>query len=175
MRRADWLIVPLLAMGGVLTGVAGQAPDVVVAQPSQSRSTRTSFRCYRSTVSGAIARERSRRCRFSPTRAVSVGESHQDGRGQQEDAAWFCRPGARTLLEQSKWSTHDEIDTLVRWVDEGAVLGEPAAAPASVKWPEGWQITPDKIVDAGVYHPGKGNAPSPPLLARRIGRARLSN
>ena len=33
MRRA-WLIVPLLAMGGVLTGVAGQAPDVVVAQPS---------------------------------------------------------------------------------------------------------------------------------------------
>ena len=33
MRRA-WLIVPLLAMGGVLTGVAAQAPDVAVAQPS---------------------------------------------------------------------------------------------------------------------------------------------
>ena len=33
MRRS-WLFVPLLAMSGVLTGVAGQAPDVAVAQRS---------------------------------------------------------------------------------------------------------------------------------------------
>jgi hypothetical protein len=40
-----------------------------------------------------------------------------------------------------------EIDTLVKWVDEGAVEGNPKDAPPPVAWPaDGWVIKPDMVV-----------------------------
>jgi hypothetical protein len=41
-----------------------------------------------------------------------------------------------------------EIDTLVKWADGGAVMGNPTDVPTAVRWPEGWQITPDYV---GLY------------------------
>src|SRR5690606_29948989 len=43
-----------------------------------------------------------------------------------------------------------EIDTLVRWVDAGAPMGDLASAPAVPEFPEGWQIgEPDVVIDMG--------------------------
>jgi len=65
---------------------------------------------------------------------------------------WFADPqyghfsNDRTLKPQ-------EIATLVKWVDGGAVAGDPKDAPAPVAWPEeGWRIKPDHIVKGVAYH-----------------------
>ena len=44
-----------------------------------------------------------------------------------------------------------EVDTLVRWVDGGAVAGDPTQAPPAVSWPDGWQIQPGYVVEAPAY------------------------
>jgi hypothetical protein len=43
-----------------------------------------------------------------------------------------------------------EIDAIGKWADSGAVEGDPKDAPPAVKWPEGWLIQPDIIVDGPV-------------------------
>jgi len=43
-----------------------------------------------------------------------------------------------------------EIETIVKWADNGAPEGDPKDAPAPAVWPEGWQITPDIIVQGPV-------------------------
>jgi hypothetical protein len=45
----------------------------------------------------------------------------------------------------------EEIDTLVKWADGGAAMGDPADAPPPKQWPEGWQIKPDYIVELPPY------------------------
>ena len=51
-----------------------------------------------------------------------------------------------------------DMDTLVKWVDGGAVEGDAKDAPPAVQWPEnGWQIKPDVIVNGPDFHvPDKG-------------------
>ena len=44
------------------------------------------------------------------------------------------------------------IETLVAWVDRGALEGDPKDAPAPIQWPdEGWQIQPDVVVELPAY------------------------
>lgn len=44
----------------------------------------------------------------------------------------------------------EEIETVVRWVDAGSPLGDPAQVPPTPTFAEGWQIgTPDVILDMG--------------------------
>ena len=46
-----------------------------------------------------------------------------------------------------------DIDTIVKWVDGGAVQGDPKDAPAPIQWPEGgWTIKPDVIVEGPSYN-----------------------
>ncbi len=40
-----------------------------------------------------------------------------------------------------------EIDTLVNWVNGGAVEGDAKDRPAAVDWPEGWTIRPDVVLE----------------------------
>src|SRR4029077_13035129 len=40
----------------------------------------------------------------------------------------------------------DEIDTLVAWVNGGAVEGDAKDQPTPVEWREGWTIPPDVVV-----------------------------
>ena len=45
-----------------------------------------------------------------------------------------------------------EIDTIVAWVDNGALAGDPKDAPPPVQWPEGgWSVKPDVSVDLPPY------------------------
>jgi hypothetical protein len=45
-----------------------------------------------------------------------------------------------------------EIDTVLRWVDEGARQGDPKDAPPAVRWPpQGWQVQPDVVVTLPAY------------------------
>jgi tetratricopeptide (TPR) repeat protein/mono/diheme cytochrome c family protein len=44
--------------------------------------------------------------------------------------------------------TNEEIELLARWVEEGAVEGDPSRMPPLPEFPEGWQLgTPDLVVD----------------------------
>jgi len=60
---------------------------------------------------------------------------------------------------QNDLSLSDEqIATIVRWVDEGAPLGNPKDMPAPKQWPneDGWQLAkqfgaPDLVIDSGSY------------------------
>jgi hypothetical protein len=40
-----------------------------------------------------------------------------------------------------------EIDTIVKWADNGAIEGDPKDAPAPLQWVEGWRSTPDFVVE----------------------------
>src|SRR5262249_26411230 len=46
--------------------------------------------------------------------------------------------------------TQGEIDTIVKWADNGAPEGDPKDASAAVQWPEGWLIQPDIVVEGPV-------------------------
>jgi hypothetical protein len=150
MRRS-WLIAPLLAMGGVLAGVVGQLPDVAVAQRSP-----VTFNTHVLPLLQKHCQGCHRPGEIAPMSFLTYESTRPWARAiktavvSKKMPPWFADP-EHGRFSNDRSLTHDEIDTLVRWADEGAVLGEPAAAPASVKWPEGWQITPDKIVTAPAY------------------------
>jgi Copper type II ascorbate-dependent monooxygenase, C-terminal domain len=53
--------------------------------------------------------------------------------------------------------TQVEIDTIVNWVDRGALEGDAKDAPPPVQWPEGWRSKPDVIVSLpAIPVPAKG-------------------
>src|SRR6516164_4224541 len=59
---------------------------------------------------------------------------------------WFADPQAGHFLNDRSLKQSD-IDTISKWADSGATEGDPKDAPLPVKWPEGWQIQPDIIVE----------------------------
>jgi hypothetical protein len=63
---------------------------------------------------------------------------------------WFADPNYGHFLND-KSLQQSEIDTIARWADSGAPEGNPKDAPPLVKWPEGWQIQPDIIVQGPTY------------------------
>jgi hypothetical protein len=63
---------------------------------------------------------------------------------------WFADPKVGHFLNDRSLRQSD-VDTLVKWADAGAPAGDPSRAPAPVKWPEGWQIQPDIVVDGPTY------------------------
>ena len=78
----------------------------------------------------------------------ALGQSHQNGRAQQADAALVRRPPLRQVFERSPTLSQAEIDTLVAWADTGAKEGNPKDAPAPASFTEGWQIgKPDDVIE----------------------------
>ena len=63
---------------------------------------------------------------------------------------WFADP-QHGRFSNDRSLKPEEIDTLVRWVDGGAVPGQLADGPPPVQWPEGWQIRPDYVVEVPPY------------------------
>ncbi len=63
---------------------------------------------------------------------------------------WFADPQHGRFSNDRSLNPAD-IDTLVKWVDGGAVMGDRHEAPPAVAWPDGWQITPDIVVTAPAY------------------------
>lgn len=54
--------------------------------------------------------------------------------------------------------TPTEIDTIVKWANDGALEGDPRDLPPPIRWQEGgWQIPPDVVVSLPPYRvPAKG-------------------
>jgi hypothetical protein len=59
---------------------------------------------------------------------------------------WFADPSYGHFANQRRLSDAD-IATLTTWVDAGAPAGDPASAPAPLKFESGWNIKPDVIVE----------------------------
>jgi tetratricopeptide (TPR) repeat protein len=59
---------------------------------------------------------------------------------------WLPEAGGVPFREERRLSD-DQIEVLRRWVDEGAVEGDPADLPPQPTWTDGWQLgQPDMIV-----------------------------
>ena len=58
---------------------------------------------------------------------------------------WFADP-QHGHFSNDRTLKPSDIDALVKWVDGGAVMGDPHDAPPAIAWPDGWQITPDHVV-----------------------------
>src|SRR5436190_14472249 len=48
--------------------------------------------------------------------------------------------------------TQNQIDTISKWADSGAVGGDPKDAPPPVKWVEGWRTKPDTVVEVPSFN-----------------------
>src|SRR5215471_14688069 len=60
---------------------------------------------------------------------------------------WFADP-KYGHFDNDRSMKQSEIDTIVSWVDSGAVEGDPKDAPPAIQWPEGgFQIKPDTVVE----------------------------
>jgi hypothetical protein len=70
--------------------------------------------------------------------------------GARKMPPWFADPNYGHFLND-KSLKQSEIDTIARWADSGAAEGDQKDAPPPVKWPEGWQVQPDIIVQGPTY------------------------
>ena len=70
---------------------------------------------------------------------------------------WFADPQYGHFVNDRSLK-QSEIDTLVKWADNGAAEGDPKDAPAPVKWPSGgWGVQPEVVVDLPPHDvPAKG-------------------
>ena len=59
---------------------------------------------------------------------------------------WFADPNTGHFLNDRSLK-QNEIDVIAKWADTGALEGNSKEAPVAVKWPEGWQIAPDIVVE----------------------------
>ena len=60
---------------------------------------------------------------------------------------WFADPAHGRFLNDRALSTA-EIDTLIAWVDGGALEGDPQEAPQPLKFADGWRIgEPDLVLE----------------------------
>jgi hypothetical protein len=59
---------------------------------------------------------------------------------------WFAEPGIAHLANERRLSD-GQIRTIARWVDAGAPGGREADAPPPVRFEDGWNITPDVVVE----------------------------
>src|SRR5262245_36906043 len=72
---------------------------------------------------------------------------------------WFADPQFGHFANDRSLKA-EEIELIARWVDGGAVEGNPQDAPTPVRWPrDGWEIEPDIIVNGAEFtvpaHPPK--------------------
>ena len=63
---------------------------------------------------------------------------------------WFADPKVGHFVNDKSLAQND-INILVSWADSGALQGDPKDAPAPVRWPEGWHIQPDIIVEGPTF------------------------
>src|SRR5215471_2708011 len=64
---------------------------------------------------------------------------------------WFADPQFGHFLNDHSLKQR-EIDIIAKWADTGAAEGDAKDASPPVKWPEGWQIEPDIVVQGPTYN-----------------------
>lgn len=67
----------------------------------------------------------------------------------REMPPWFAEEGYRALRNDRRLG-EDERRLLVEWVDAGAPEGDPAARPAPREFEDGWNLTPDLVIEMPV-------------------------
>jgi hypothetical protein len=83
---------------------------------------------------------------------------------------WFADPEHGRFANDRSLAQTD-IDTIVTWVDGGAVEGDAKDAPPPIEWPaDGWQIKPDIVVRGPEFLTWWGSAGSgrPGLRSRTL-------
>ena len=70
---------------------------------------------------------------------------------------WFAEPNVGHFTNDRSLK-QDEINTLVKWADTGALEGDPKDAPAPIEWPKGgWTIQPEIVMELPAHDvPAKG-------------------
>jgi hypothetical protein len=64
---------------------------------------------------------------------------------------WFADP-QYSHFSNDRSLRKEDIDTIVKWVDGGALQGDPKDAPATIQWPEnGWTAQPDIVLKGLPY------------------------
>lgn len=65
----------------------------------------------------------------------------------REMPPWDASPNQHGIFKNERTLTAEEIDTILTWVKQGARQGNPADAPAPVKWNDGWWMgEPDLVM-----------------------------
>src|SRR6266566_2544008 len=155
------LIVLTLAML-MATTVTAQAPSARVANSSQPQITFAKdvvpilqAKCQDCHHTGGMA----------PMSLVTYEEARPWAKAMKQRVEtrvmppWHLDKTVGIQRFQNDLSLSDEqIATIVRWVDEGAPLGNPKDLPAPKQWPseDGWQLAkqfgaPDLVIDTGSY------------------------
>ena len=149
--QCDWLIgaaVAILLWGGAATQAAAatQAPpefyrDVL---PILQDNCQACHRINGANMGGMIA----------PMSLVTYEDTRRWSTKMAERVAtrsmppWYASPIHNGQFRNERTLTDDQISTLVRWAETGAVSGDPKNAPAPVKFPDSeWSVgEPDLIV-----------------------------
>ena len=63
---------------------------------------------------------------------------------------WFADPKHGHFTNDNSLK-QTEIETLTKWADSGAKEGKAGDAPTPIKWPNGWMIEPDIIVQGSSF------------------------
>ena len=148
----------LVAIVTLFVAASRQRPPPSRKPPAgMTRRSRATSRRY---CSGAARRATGpaawRRCRWSPTRKCDPGRAPSARRLPSAS----CRHGIsirRSAFANSPMTfrlSDAEIDTVLRWVDAGAPLGDPNDMPAPIEWPAG------RHLETGGQVPGTGRAGS---------------
>jgi hypothetical protein len=99
----------------------------------------------------------------APMSLISYEETRPWAKGikaavmQRKMPPWFADPNYGHFTNDRSLKESD-IDTLVRWADNGAVRGDPKDAPAPIDWPkDGWAIRPEVVMELPPHDvPAKG-------------------
>lgn len=59
---------------------------------------------------------------------------------------WHADPSTKTKFANDRSMTQEEIDTIVKWVDQGAPKGNSADLAPPVEWTDGWNIGEPDVV-----------------------------
>ncbi len=119
-----------------------------------SRFTRTCCRSYRKTARPAIVPAKSLRRRFLTYESTRPwAKSIKTAVLTKKMPPWFADPHYGKFSNDRSLANSD-IQTLVSWVDAGALAGDPKDAPKPMDWVEGWRIgQPDVVISMPIeYH-----------------------
>ncbi len=144
MRKFRLMVAASVAMMALALGVISTAPTTTAATPTFSKDValilyKNCASCHRP---GDIA----------PMSLLSFAEVRPWAKAIREQVAtgqmppWHATQAHGTFSNDRRLS-NQEKDTLIRWVDGGAVQGNPKDLPPVPKFTEGWEIgTPDIVI-----------------------------
>ena len=154
MRRAAWTLVLLLAAGVVKTVAAKPGSRLLSAAPASAPAAQVTYNRDIAPIvfrSCAMCHRPGEAAPFSLMTYSDVKKrAHQIAEVTRSRIMppWLPEPQELKFADELRL-TKAEIGLIGRWVEQGAVEGNPADLPAQPKFVEGWQLgKPDMILTA---------------------------